>query len=123
MRKDLMDYICSLHGYLIRLKEIHWSTDSNAEHLLCDEVMDMVRGCEDELTESAMGLYGEKVKVGDLKPYLPNAEQLKPMLKELVGETVAIKKKLNKDIEAGLCNILDDIIASAQKYMYRTTQK
>lgn len=123
MRKDLMDYICSLHGYLIRLKEIHWSTDSNSEHLLCDEIMDMVRECEDELTESAMGLYGEKVKVGDLKPYLPNAEELKPMLKELVGETVTMKKKLNKDIEAGLCNILDDIIASAQKYMYRSTQK
>jgi len=123
MRKDLMDYICSLHGYLIRLKEIHWSTDSNSEHLLCDEIMDMVRECEDELTESAMGLYGEKVKVGDLKPYLPNAEELKPMLKELVGETVTMKKKLSKDIEAGLCNILDDIIASAQKYMYRSTQK
>ena len=118
-----MDYICSLHGYLIRLKEVHWSTNSNAEHLLCDEIMDMVRDCEDELTESAMGLYGEKVKVGDLKPYLPNAEELKPMLKELVGETVTMKKKLNKDIEAGLCNILDDIIASAQKYMYRSTQK
>jgi hypothetical protein len=123
MRKELLDYICSLHGYLIRLKEIHWSTDSNSEHLLCDEIMDTVRECEDEFTESAMGLYGEKVKVGDLKPYLPNAESLKPMLKELVGETVAMKKRLGKDSEAGLCNILDDIIASAQKYMYRTTQK
>lgn len=123
MRKDLMDYICSLHGYLIRAKEIHWSTDSNAEHLLCDEVMDCVRDNEDELAESAMGLYGEKIKVGDLKPYLPNAEELKPMLKELLDETVAIKKRLNKDEEAGLCNILDDIIAGAQKCMYRSTQK
>jgi hypothetical protein len=123
MRKDLMDYICSLHGYLIRLKEIHWSTSSNAEHLLCDEIMDMVRDREDEFTESAMGLYGEKVKVGDLKPYLPNAEELKAMLKELVSETVAVKRKLNKETEAGLCNVLDEIICQANKFMYRTTQK
>jgi hypothetical protein len=45
------------------------------------------------------------------------------MLKELIGETVAMKNKLNRDVDAGLCNILDDIIASAQKYMYRSTQK
>lgn len=118
-----MDYICSLHGYLIRLKEIHWNTSSNAEHLLCDEISGSISECEDEFTEVAMGLFGEKVKVGDLKPLLPNAEELKPMLKELVGETVAMKKKLNRDVDAGLCNILDDIIASAQKYMYRSTQK
>ena len=123
MRKDIMDYICSLHGYLIRLKEIHWNTSSNAEHLLCDEISGSISECEDEFTEVAMGLFGEKVKVGDLKPLLPNAEELKPMLKELVGETVAMKKKLNRDVDAGLCNILDDIIASAQKYMYRSTQK
>ena len=123
MRKDIMDYICSLHGYLIRLKEIHWNTDSNAEHLLCDEITSCISGCEDEFTEVAMGLYGEKVKVGDLKPFLPNAESLKPMLKELVGETVEMKKKLTKDVEAGLCNVLDDLIAGAQKYMYRSTQK
>jgi hypothetical protein len=70
-----------------------------------------------------MGLYGEKVKVGDLKPYLPNAESLKPMLKELVDETIAIKKRLTRDSEAGLCNVLDDIICQANKFMYRTTQK
>ena len=118
-----MDYICSLHGYLIRLKEIHWSTDSNSEHLLCDEIMDMVRDCEDEFTESAMGLYDEKVKVGDLKPYLPNAESLKPMLKELVDETIAMEKSLNKDTEAGLRSVLEEIICQANKFMYRTTQK
>ena len=79
--------------------------------------------CEDEFTESAMGLYDEKVKVGDLRPYLPNAEELKPMLKELIGETIVMKKSLSKDTEAGLCNILDDIISQANKFIYRTTQK
>ena len=123
MRKDILDYICSLHGYLIRLKEFHWSTDSDAEHHLCDEISDCVSGCEDEFAEVAMGLYNEKIKVGELKPLLPNSNSLRPMLKELVGETLTMKKKLNREVEAGLCTILDDVIKGAQKYMYRGTQK
>lgn len=123
MRKDLMDYICSLHGYLIRLKEIHWNTDSDAEHHLCDEIADALGDCEDEFTECAMGLYGEKVKVGDLRPLLPRAESLKPMLEELLDETVKMKEDLSKGKEAGLGAVLDDIIKLANKYSYRSTQK
>lgn len=123
MRKDIMDYINSLHGYLIRLKELHWSTDSDAEHHHCDEVSEALSGYEDEFAEVAMGFYGEKVKVGELKPLLPNSESFKPMLKELVGETVTMKKRLNREVEAGLGSILDNIIALGQKYMYRGTQK
>ena len=122
MKKEILEFICSLHGYLIRLKEIHWSTNSNSEHLLCDSIMDTIGGLEDELAETAMGLYGKKIQVGELKPYLPNAEDLKPMLRELQSETLAVKKKLTSEKESGLVNILDDIIAAAQKYQYRATQ-
>ena len=123
MRKDILDFICSLHGYLIRLKEFHWSTDSNAEHLLCDEISDSISDLEDEFTETAMGYFGKKVGIGDLKPLLPNSESLKPMLKELYTECVEIKNKLKSPAEAGMCNILDELIAAAQKYSYRSTQK
>lgn len=123
MQKEIIDYICDLHGYLIRLKEIHWSTDNNAEHLLCDEIMDNVRGNEDKFMESAMGLYDSKIKVGELKPYLPNATELKPMLNEMKSETVAIRGKLTKPEESGLVTVLDDILSFIGKYLYRSTQK
>lgn len=123
MRKEIIDYICDLHGYLIRLKEIHWSTDNNAEHLLCDEIMDEVRDNEDKFMESAMGLYDSKIKVGELKPYLPNATELKPMLNEMKSETVAIRGKLTKPEESGLVTVLDDILLFIGKYLYRNTQK
>jgi hypothetical protein len=68
-----------------------------------------------------MGLTDTHFKVGDLVPYLPNSEQLKPMLKELEGDIFAFKKTL-KDSESGLINVLEDMLESCGKYRYRATQ-
>lgn len=122
MKKEHIEFICTLHGYLIRLKEIHWNTENNAEHLLCDEILDELSSCEDRFTECAMGLSDTHFKVGDLVPYLPNSEELKPMLKELENEINDFRKTL-KDDESGLTNIIDDMLESCGKYKYRATQR
>lgn len=121
MKKEHIDFICNLHGYLIRLKEIHWNTTSNAQHLLCDEISENLSDCEDRFTECAMGLSGEHFKIGDLKPYLPNAKELIPMLKELENEIISFRKTLN-ETEWGLTNVLDDMLEACGKYKYRATQ-
>lgn len=118
-----MDFICSLHGYCIRVKEIHWSTDNNAEHLLCDEIEEAIHDLEDRFAECAMGITSKKVKVGDLKPMLPNATKLKDMLKELADETMDMKDNFDGYQYSGLENICDDIMEMCGKYMYRTTQR
>lgn len=123
MKKDYMDYICGLHGYMIRVKEIHWNTENNAQHLLCDEIEDEIHDLEDRFAECAMGIEGKKVKIGQLMPMLPNAENLMPMLRELEEETISIKKKMDESKEGGLINILDDILEMCNKYKYRSTQK
>lgn len=122
MKKEHVEFICTLHGYLIRLKEIHWNTDNNSEHLLCDEISDDLSSCEDRFTECAMGLSNNKFKIGDLVPYLPNSEKLLPMLKELEGEIIEFRKNL-KENEWGLTNIIDDMLEFCGKYKYRATQK
>lgn len=121
MKKEHVEFICSLHGYLIRLKEIHWNTNNNSEHLLCDEILDSLSDCEDRFTECAMGLSETHFKVGKLVPYLPNSENLKSMLKELQDEVIDFKKTL-KDNESGLINVLDDMLECCGKYRYRATQ-
>ena len=123
MKKNIIDFICSLHGYLIRLKEIHWNTTNNAEHLLCDEVLDEISDCEDRFTECAMGIEGKHFTIGSLKPMLPNSESLIPMLKEMEKEVITMKKSLDDGKEAGLINVLDDLLESCNKYKYRATQK
>lgn len=121
MKKEHVEFICSLHGYLIRLKEIHWNTTSNSEHLLCDEISDSLSECEDRFTECAMGISDTHFKIGDLVPYLPNSENLKSMLKELQSELLSFKKGL-KENESGLINVIDDMLECCGKYKYRATQ-
>ena len=123
MKKDYMEFICSLHGYMIRIKEIHWNTESNALHLLCDDIEDELCELEDRFAECAMGIEGKKVKIGQLMPMLPNAENIMPMLRELEEETISMKKKLDDNKEGGLINIMDDLLEMTNKYKYRCTQK
>lgn len=122
MKKNIVNFICSVHGYLIRLKEIHWNTKSNAEHLLCDDISDDLADCEDRFTECAMGIEGEHFRIGDLKPMLPHSTSLIPMLKELETEIYELKEALTNKRDAGLINILDDMLENCNKYKYRATQ-
>ena len=122
MKKDYVYFICLLHGYTIRVKEIHWNTENNSEHLLCDEILDKLFECEDRFTECTMGLYDSHFKIGSLKPYLPNSKDLKAMLNELEKDIIDFRKTL-KESEYGLYNILDDMLESCGKYKYRATQK
>ena len=123
MKKDYIDFACALHGYLIRAKEIHWNTDSDAEHKLCDDIEKDVHGCEDRFMEFAMGMEGVKFPIGKLLPMLPNATDTIGMLKELEKDVLDFKKKITGPENGGLFNILDDILECCNKYKYRSTQK
>ena len=123
MKKEYVDFVCSLHGYLIRLKEIHWNTNENSTHLLCDEIEDCIHDCEDRFMECCMGMEGKHFEIGKLLPMLPNAKELLPMLKELESDVLDIKKKLTGPENGGLFNILDDLQENCNKYKYRATQK
>lgn len=123
MKKECIDFVCSLHGYLIRVKEIHWNTNSNAEHLLCDEVEDNIHDCEDRFMECCMGMSGEHFPIGKLLPMLPNATDMIGMLNELEKDVLDLKKKLTGPENGGLFNILDDMQECCNKYKYRATQK
>jgi DNA-binding ferritin-like protein len=123
MKKNIINFICSLHGYLIRIKEIHWNTENNSVHLLCDEISDDLSDCEDRFAECAMGMSGEHFKIGDLKPMLPHSTSLIQMLKELETEILEMEESLTNKKDAGLINILDEMIEKCNKYKYRASQK
>lgn len=123
MKKEYIDFACALHGYLIRIKEIHWNTNNNSEHLLADELEGELHDCEDAFMECAMGMEGQHFPMGKLLPMLPNATETIPMLKELEKDILDMKGKHNTDKDGGLTNVLDDMLQCVNKYKYRATQK
>ena len=123
MKKNYIEFACIMHGYLIRTKEIHWATESNAIHKLCDDILDELEDCEDRFMESAMGLEGEKFPLGKLLPLLPNSTTLTGMLKELEKDALEIRKQLKNEKEEGLVNVIGDLIEIVGKFKYRATQK
>lgn len=123
MKKNYIEFACIMHGYLIRTKEIHWATESNATHKICDEILDELEECEDRFMESAMGLEDAKFPVGKLLPLLPNSTTLNGMLKELEKDALDIRKQLKSEKEEGLVNVVGDLIEIVGKFKYRATQK
>ena len=123
MKKEYIDFVCALHGYLIRIKEIQWNTNENSTHTLCDEIQDCIAGCEDRFMECCMGMEGNHFPIGKLLPMLPNSTNLLSMLKELEKDILAMKKKATDEKSGGLMNILDEMLENCNKYKYRSTQK
>ena len=123
MKKEYVEFLNLLHGYLIRVKEIHWNTDTNSIHKICDEIQDCLMGLEDRFAECSMGIDDEEFKIGDLKPLLPNAEDLRGMLNELENDVLDMQDKLESGKESGLLAICDELIEMCCKYRYLAKQK
>lgn len=123
MKKEFVNFICEIHGYLIRVKELHWHTSSNSEHLQCDDFHSELMELEDEFTECCMGLEGKKFEIGKLLPMLPNSTSFETVLSEFEKDVLKIKKTLSDIKYSGITNVLDDMVKLANKYKYRVTQK
>lgn len=123
MKTEYIRLINLLHGYSLRVKEIHWNTSVNAEHLLCDEILDCISDCEDRFAECVMGMCGTRFQIGDLRPLLPKSLDLISMLGELEQEILSFEKNLTEKNAVGIFNILDELIEKLNKFKYRATQK
>ena len=123
MKKEFVNFICELHGYLIRVKEIHWNTDSDAIHTLCDDFHEELFKLEDEFAEVCMGMEGKKFEIGKLLPLVPNSKDFKQILVEFEQDVIKMKKNASDAKYGGIDSVLNDMLKLANKYKYRSTQK
>ncbi len=120
-------YIKKLEGYRLRLREIHWSTTKKAEHELSDDLMSDLTDYEDSIAEEAMGIFGVRVKVGDVVPEIPEAKDLKSLLSALSNDTLTLLASLEPEMgktnipSGGIPSILEDIIHDLNKSKYLET--
>lgn len=120
-------YIKKLEGYRIRLREIHWSTENKSKHELSDNLMSMLADYEDSIAEEAMGIFGIRVKVGDIVPEIPEGRDIKSILTSVTNDTLTLLASLEpSDGETsipsgGIPSILEDILHDLNKSKYLET--
>ena len=120
-------YIKKLEGYRIRLREIHWSTENKSKHELSDNLMSMLADYEDSIAEEAMGIFGIRVKVGDIVPEIPAGRDIKPILTSLTNDTLTLLASLEPSegetstLSGGIPSILEDIMHDLNKSKYLET--
>ena len=109
------------------MREIHWSTENKSKHELSDNLMSMLADYEDSIAEEAMGIFGIRVKVGDIVPEIPEGRDIKSILTSVTNDTLTLLASLEPSEgetsipSGGIPSILEDIIHDLNKSKYLET--
>jgi DNA-binding ferritin-like protein len=119
---QIADIIFKLYLYADATKMIHYTTESNHAHELCDTVRDTINDFADELAEQSFGYYG--------KPSYTQLTKLNNLeinetddLGELCGRASEIVDILRTEFSkndklSGIVSLIDDYKGSMQKNMF-----
>ena len=122
----VLAFLSRLEGYSTRIKECHWSAEHMATHKLCDDVRESLINYEDQIAEDFQGIIGFRIKVGSLKPVMPESNNIKDLLNELyknVSDLYDILSARQNKLFNGIINILDDMIHTINTFAYLSTFK
>ena len=106
-----------LHGYHTRLKELHFSAPSMAEHKLIDDFDEDLLEFDDEVMEDAQAIFG-RIGVGMIQPLSPKAKNFEDLLIEIRADLVKIKDTLTEKMYTGIINVVDDFFHTVNKTIY-----
>lgn len=121
------EFISFIEGVKIRMRELHWAAEKRAEHVLTDSVLDILTKFEDEFAESCMGIFEERIKVGDIKSVLPEETNVPDLLDAITAETIDLRlifdeiKKEDFRKYSGLLSLIDDFLQEIDKSKYLET--
>lgn len=121
LKSKTASFLSMLEGYHQVLKELHWSSTNNPEHVLLDEINSAVLSYEDKIAEYVMGKLDVRFEIGDLKSLLPSEKTFKGVLSELEKDVFEFKKVFSSEQFAGLHNILDEFLTNISTWNYLRT--
>ena len=123
--KDVCDIIFKLYLYADSTKLIHYSTDSNHQHELCDQVRDTIVSFADTLAEQVFGYYGKPsynqfTSLNDLE--IHEEEKLADLCQRVVEMTDSIRTvfEINKKL-SGSVSLIDDFKGQMSKLKFLST--
>lgn len=121
MAKHFMIFFLELQG---RIKLLHWSTTSYAEHVALDKLTESVASLTDKFVEVFIGKYGRpKFPKRDLGISLEyNVDDVNGFLDEAIQYFVTdLSKYMTATKDADLINIRDELVASVNQTKYLVT--
>lgn len=119
MTKLILDYLCTVEGWLTAVKNIHWNSDNLSQHKLCDDISERLHDFQDQIAEveqSITGnlpfnkLYGKTYKVKNLKTFVQD------VLDATNTFYKAVKKK--GDTYTGMASDCESFLSDMQQNLY-----
>lgn len=125
--KKLCKAVFMLYKYAIMTKRVHYSTDGNHEHELCDVVMSDIIEFADSIAESGFGHYG-KPSVGDMsvKIKVDERDTLEEMCKDVIDIATQLRDAFDSESDSSLqslVSIVDDFVGKMKKDIFLGTMK
>ncbi|MBP5724371.1 MAG: hypothetical protein J6X18_12470 [Bacteroidales bacterium] len=123
MFNDICDLVFKLYLYADMTKMIHYSTESNHCHELCDTVRDSINEFADSLAEQYFGYHG-KPSFSDLtvKHDVSEIDDLGMLCKTVAGMTDELRKQIESDSKLqNLVSLIDDFKGDMEKDMFLAT--
>lgn len=123
MFEDICDLIFRLYLYADMTKMIHYSTESNHCHELCDDVRDDIIEFADSLAEQYFGYHG-KPSFNDftLEHNIKSTDDIGELCKTVADMTDDLRKRLDNEPKLqNLVSLIDDFKGKMEQRMFLAT--
>lgn len=117
----LQDFICRLEGYKTALLELHWTSNSDDQHKLCEEVLDEVCDFQDSISEMFQADNGRWQR-NSLRAYEYEVGEddtaLQELLNDLLGDLYDAYDYIEDDV--AFTSEFDDMAKKIKRFIYRS---
>lgn len=118
MKKEHIEYINFIEGIKTTIKNTHWSSVNNSEHIRMDEFADIIAEYEDTIAEEFQGIEGQ-IEDNEINPLSYTYSNPKKLLNDVKAKTIELYKTLENDIEyIGVRSEIESFIHEINKYKY-----
>lgn len=122
---EISDIVFKLYLYADATKKIHYTTEKNHCHQLCDDVRDTILDFVDELAEQSFGYYGKPSysdlsNINDLE--INETEDLGELCDRASEMVDLMRTEFNKNEKlSGIVSLIDDYKGKMQKNKFLCT--
>lgn len=121
-KECVLSFIQFLEGTRIRMREIHWETESENIHDTSRNLLFYIDDVEDNIAEQLMGMCGFRIHVGEVIPIMPESTDMESLLKEIKSQTLSVLLSIEGDKEfTAIESRLEDFVQYIDKNRYAIT--